>query len=319
MSNPMEKQVAQAVQIIASLLRGKVLDENTWRTTVKWRKIAREIGSTQNHAVVKRFVKGAAFDGKDVQTLVHFGLTLEDARHVHRCHELSHSSERSRAERHQDELRAMPVPLALQLPPTGPPPNIFANVAVWPPLPQPSQTPQSLPPPPPPPPPAPVREKPRIIADEMLPEEVRRLVAAEWARVRREHDQAAKRPQPEYVYQLVHLLEDELRPYLPSALRLMVAVCSLEEGPHPEYDLVATYARLRCPLPLVVFHDRMGSLLLLATESFLTDYGLTPDEARLILDAAHHRSATHPVLRFDSSGAGPLVTVSIERTPRRGE
>ncbi|KAL7292910.1 hypothetical protein TKK_0013578 [Trichogramma kaykai] len=37
-----------------------------------------------------------------------------------------------------------------------------------------------------------------------------------------------------YFFQLVHLLEDELRPYLPSALWLMVTVYSLEEGPHPE-------------------------------------------------------------------------------------
>ncbi|KAL7300035.1 hypothetical protein TKK_0007171 [Trichogramma kaykai] len=187
--------VTDALQLIASLLRGKTLDGNTWRTTVKWRKIARSIGSTQKHDIVKRFVKAAAFDGKDVNTLVQFGLTLEDAQNVYRCHELSHLSETSRAERHQEDLRAMPMPLALQQPPTGPPPNIYANVAVWPPLPQP---PESSPPPPPPAAAAaaaaPVREKPRILSDEILTEEVRRLVAAEWARMRREHEQAAKRP-----------------------------------------------------------------------------------------------------------------------------
>ncbi|CAB0034993.1 unnamed protein product [Trichogramma brassicae] len=79
---------------------------------------------------------------------------------------------------------------------------------------------------------------------------------------------------------------------------------------------MATYATLGCTWPFVYFCDRFASLLLLAHENFLVDWGLLLAQARLLMDVVHGRSTNDPRVVWEDSGPVPIFHLVVELWPR---
>ncbi|CAB0040274.1 unnamed protein product [Trichogramma brassicae] len=122
----------------------------------------------------------------------------------------------------------------------------------------------------------------------------------------------------EYVeFYLLHQLEDELQPYLALALEHSAEVCTFGPGDYPEYEVIASYATLGCTWPFVYFCDRFASLLLLGHENFLVEWGLSPAQARLLMDVVHGRSTNDPCIVSEDLGPVPIFLLVVEQRPRR--